>query len=238
MPAENFETIEKTSQLSRGARRWLTSNAVSRTSRSSRLIRGDELKPCANHSRRSHLQRQDLATSSSQGRSPVYQARETGKSKSITFWCRRKTGIAPRNYLSKILDVRCDPCGNKPAAPPAQTPPPTVSDISDEQWRQYRAQGASVYVNDSLTIDCVDSVPRSRREPVSGIHHYCFRVSDAAFDAILERVNSIGPRYWSTQELRETDCKINTPLGDKGFYFTEPDGHSWEILTVSYARSR
>jgi hypothetical protein len=23
---------------------------------------------------------------------------------------------------------------------------------------------------------------------------------------------------------------------EKGFYFTEPDGHSWEILTVSYAR--
>jgi hypothetical protein len=73
---------------------------------------------------------------------------------------------------------------------------------------------------------------------VSGIHHYCFRVSDAAFDAILERVNSIGPRYWSTQELRETDCKINTSLGDKGFYFTEPDGHSGEILTVCYVRPR
>lgn len=32
------------------------------------------------------------------------------------------------------------------------------------------------------------------------------------------------------------DDKINTRLGGKGFYFTEPDGHSWEILTVSYAR--
>jgi len=34
----------------------------------------------------------------------------------------------------------------------------------------------------------------------------------------------------------EPDDQINTPLGGKGFYFTEPDGHSWEILTVSYAR--
>jgi hypothetical protein len=25
--------------------------------------------------------------------------------------------------------------------------------------------------------------------------------------------------------------------GGKGIYFKEPDGHGWEILTVSYARS-
>ena len=31
---------------------------------------------------------------------------------------------------------------------------------------------------------------------------------------------------------------LYTLLGGKGFYFTEPDGHSWEILTVSYARPR
>ena len=145
-----------------------------------------------------------------------------------------KNGAA--RLLAEILGVRWDPCGKEPAVPPSQSARFTVSDIPDEQWRQYRASRASVYVNDSLTIDCVDSVPRSRREPVSGIHHYCFRVSDAAFDAILERVNRIGLKYSSAQKLPEPDCKIYKLLGGRGFYFSEPDGHSWEVLTVSYAR--
>jgi catechol 2,3-dioxygenase-like lactoylglutathione lyase family enzyme len=94
----------------------------------------------------------------------------------------------------------------------------------------------SVYVNDSLTIDFVDPGLFGAEGVRVEIHHYCFRVSDAGFDAILERVKHIGLKYWSDQQLGEPDYKINTRLGGRGFYFTEPDGHSWEILTVSYAR--
>ena len=101
-----------------------------------------------------------------------------------------KNGAA--RLLAEILGVRWDPCGKEPAAPSAQTAPPTVRDISDEQWRQYRAQRASVYVNDSLTIDFVDPQFLGAEQSRVPIHHYCFRVSDAAFDAILERVNRIG----------------------------------------------
>jgi hypothetical protein len=36
----------------------------------------------------------------------------------------------------------------------------------------------------------------------------------------------------------EPDYKISTRLGGKGVYFMEPDGHTWELLTVSYARPR
>jgi len=138
--------------------------------------------------------------------------------------------------LAEILGVRWDPCGKEPAEPPAQTPRPAVSDISDEQWRRYRAQRASVYVNDSLTIDFVDPQSLGADESSVPVNHYCFRVSDVAFDAILKRVKQIGLKYSSAQRLREPDCKIYTLLGGRGFYFAEPDGHSWEILTVSYAR--
>ena len=44
-------------------------------------------------------------------------------------------------------------------------------------------------------------------------------------------------KFWSTLG-GEPDNKINTRLGGKGVYFMEPDGHGWEILTVSYARQR
>jgi hypothetical protein len=96
---------------------------------------------------------------------------------------RDKNGGA--RLLAEILGVRWDHCGKEPAAPSAQN---AGSGIPEEQWRQYRAKRASVYVNDSLTIDFVD--PQFfGAEDKGSVHHYCFRVSDAAFDAILERVN-------------------------------------------------
>jgi hypothetical protein len=30
--------------------------------------------------------------------------------------------------------------------------------------------------------------------------------------------------------------QINTQLGGSNVYWNEPDGHQWELLTVSYAR--
>ena len=147
---------------------------------------------------------------------------------------RDKNGAA--RLLAEILGARWDPCRKESPAPRAQTAHPAASDISDEQWRHYRAQRASVYVNDSLTIDFVDPQSLGAADNRVPVHHYCFRVSDAEFDAILERVKRIGLKYSSAQKLREPDCKIYALLGGKGFYFTEPDGHSWEVLTVSYAR--
>ena len=32
------------------------------------------------------------------------------------------------------------------------------------------------------------------------------------------------------------DYKVNCAYGGKLVYWSEPDGHAWEILTVSYAR--
>jgi catechol 2,3-dioxygenase-like lactoylglutathione lyase family enzyme len=133
--------------------------------------------------------------------------------------------------LAEILGVRWEPCGEEPAAPSAR---PRVPAVSDFDWRQYRAQRASVYVNDSLTIDFVDARMLRADQPIP-INHYCFRVSDADFDAVVERIKKAGLKFSSTG-VGEPDDKINTRLGGKGFYFTEPDGHSWEILTVSYAR--
>lgn len=32
------------------------------------------------------------------------------------------------------------------------------------------------------------------------------------------------------------DMQINTDNGGRNLYWFDPDGHNWEILTVSYAR--
>jgi hypothetical protein len=88
---------------------------------------------------------------------------------------------------------------------------------------------SAVYLNDGLTIDFIDS------EVAFPIHHYCFRVEDAEFDAIFERIKAAGIPYRSDVH-GPVDMKLNNYLGGRGLYWNEPDGHQWEMLTVSYAR--
>lgn len=86
-----------------------------------------------------------------------------------------------------------------------------------------------VYVNDGLTLDFDQS---DEPFPVS---HYAFRVEQAEFDAILGRIRAAGIGYRSTPH-GPVDMQVNTQHGGSIVYWGEPDGHVWEILTVSYAR--
>lgn len=89
----------------------------------------------------------------------------------------------------------------------------------------------SVYVNDGLTIDFdqwVDPVPKG---------HYCFRVTEAEFDAVFQRIKDAELPYRSTPH-GPVDFAVNTSLGSRIVYWSEPDGHVWEMLTESYARER
>lgn len=84
-------------------------------------------------------------------------------------------------------------------------------------------------MNDSLTLDFdqwTDAVPQQ---------HYCFRVSEHEFDSVLERIKSAGLKYRSTPH-GEDDFKVNHAFGGRLLYWREPDGHVWEVLTVSYER--
>ena len=87
----------------------------------------------------------------------------------------------------------------------------------------------AVYVNDGLTLDFVDSGEKFE------IYHHCFRVSDQEFDAILGRIKAKGIPFRSVVH-GEMDNKISTDFGGRGVYWNEPEGHYWEMLTVSYAR--
>jgi len=86
-----------------------------------------------------------------------------------------------------------------------------------------------VFVNDGLTLDF-----DQWSEPFPLIH-YCFRVGENEFDAILQRIERAGIPYRS--DVRgNVDRRVNTLLGGRIVYWNEPDGHQWEMLTVSYAR--
>lgn len=88
---------------------------------------------------------------------------------------------------------------------------------------------ASVYLNDGLTLD-FDEWP----EPMPMIH-YCFRVSEADFDLILARIRAAGIPCRSNVH-GAVDNLVDTQHGGRIVYWNEPDGHQWEMLTLSYAR--
>jgi len=87
----------------------------------------------------------------------------------------------------------------------------------------------SVYLNDGLTLDF------DQWEAPLPMIHYCFRVSPAEFDAILARLQAAGIAYRSRVHA-PTDYRVDTAHGGCIVYWNEPDGHQWELLTVSYAR--
>lgn len=88
-----------------------------------------------------------------------------------------------------------------------------------------------VFINDGLTLDFQQT---GERYPV---HHFCFRVSDAEFDAILARLQAADIAYRSNVH-GPADRQVNTMLGGRMVYWNVPEGHQWEMLTVSYARPR
>ena len=87
----------------------------------------------------------------------------------------------------------------------------------------------AVHVSDDLTID----FDEWNEEFPKG--HYCFKASDTEFDVILSRIREAGIPYRSTP-LGPDDGQINTSLGSKIVYWSQPGGHAWELLTISYAR--
>jgi hypothetical protein len=86
-----------------------------------------------------------------------------------------------------------------------------------------------VFVNDGFTIDF-----DQWSEPFPRIH-YCFRVTESEFDAILGRLKARSIPFRSDVQ-GPADMQVNTRHGGRIVYWNEPDGHYWEMLTESYAR--
>ena len=103
-----------------------------------------------------------------------------------------------------------------------------LAELLDVPWAESQGSFTPVYVNENLTLDFAD------RERFEG-HHFCFRVSDEQFDAILGRIQARQVPYRS-RPRGDTDMQINRRLGGKNLYWEDADSHLWEILTVSYAR--
>ena len=90
---------------------------------------------------------------------------------------------------------------------------------------------APVFINQGLTLDFIQT------DEDFPVYHFCFRVEQDDFNSILQRIKAAGIAYRSTVR-GPVDMQINTQLGGSSIYWNEPDGHQWEMLTVSYARAQ
>jgi catechol 2,3-dioxygenase-like lactoylglutathione lyase family enzyme len=105
-----------------------------------------------------------------------------------------------------------------------------VAELLDVPWAETALGPFSpVFVNEGLTLDFIET------DEDFPVYHFCFRVSEADFDAVLGRIKAAGISYRSSVRGPE-DRQINTDYGGRMIYWNEPDGHQWEILTISYAR--
>jgi hypothetical protein len=122
------------------------------------------------------------------------------------------------------LDHAIVPCRDRRAAAKL------LAMILDVPWSETgTGPFCPVYVNAHLTLDM------DQAENDFPVLHYCFRVSEAEFVDILERLRNLRIEYRSKPH-GPADMRINTEHGGRIVYRSEPDGHVWEALTVSYAR--
>jgi hypothetical protein len=103
-----------------------------------------------------------------------------------------------------------------------------LAELLDVPWEETDDYFTPVYVNGTLTFDFANGSDFQSL-------HFCFHVSEADFDAIYSRILERGVAYQSSP-FGGVDMKINTANGGKNLYWSDSDGHFWEILTVSYAR--
>ena len=87
---------------------------------------------------------------------------------------------------------------------------------------------APIRVNADLTFDFDD---RHRVSP----GHYAFLVDDSVFDALLERLARHPAITFGSGPEQGWDRQINDEHGGRGVYVRDPDGHSYELFTVSQA---
>ena len=82
-----------------------------------------------------------------------------------------------------------------------------------------------------VIIDFADAGERTIRSM-----HCAFLVSDAEFDAALARVKAAGIRFYA--EFDDSGPgEINRLYGGRGFYFHDPNGHLFELITKPYGET-
>lgn len=87
-----------------------------------------------------------------------------------------------------------------------------------------------------VTLDFADVDFAERGVGDVSPHHYAFKVDEAGFDRIFERIVAAGLAYYAEPHEPKRFGEINTWRGGRAVYFDDPDGHIMEVLTVAEPR--
>ncbi|HEY7062617.1 MAG TPA: VOC family protein [Chloroflexota bacterium] len=119
-------------------------------------------------------------------------------------------------------------------------PVPSMNPEASAEWfsriMDLPLEGTSVRLNQTQVLQFV---PRERFAGLGGERHFCFRTGDREFDGILARVRGEGIAVRSDPGgpgQRAANDQINYYDNGRGFYFTSPDGHGFEVITHPYVR--
>jgi hypothetical protein len=86
-----------------------------------------------------------------------------------------------------------------------------------------------------LVVDLANGVSLDVMAATGTIHpqHYAFLVTEEEFDEILGRITARGSDFWA-DPFHQHSGQINHNDGGRGMYWSDPDGHSMEIITRPY----
>jgi catechol 2,3-dioxygenase-like lactoylglutathione lyase family enzyme len=134
-------------------------------------------------------------------------------------YLRRNDGGARKEVpMAIVLDHTIVPAHNKEASARF------LARILGLRYEGPLSHFAPLRVNDTLTLDFDNDTNFES-------HHYAFKVDEAEFDGIFDRVRAEGIAYGSGPGSLD-DMKINHRRGGRGFYFRDPNGHVLEVLTA------
>lgn len=83
-----------------------------------------------------------------------------------------------------------------------------------------------VHMANDVSLDVME-------EPRPAPQHYAFLVGEDEFDQIYGRLTERGIAHWADPFHRE-EGRINHHDGGRGVYWSDPNGHSLEIITRPY----
>ncbi|HEX9167403.1 MAG TPA: VOC family protein [Roseiarcus sp.] len=86
---------------------------------------------------------------------------------------------------------------------------------------------------DVVELDNGVSLDFASREGEVTPQHYAFLISEADFDAVLDRIHERGLDHWADPGRRRAG-EINHNDGGRGVYFPDPGGHFLEVITRPY----
>ena len=84
-----------------------------------------------------------------------------------------------------------------------------------------------VELSNGVSLDIIQT-----GEPVQA-QHYAFLVTEDDFDQIWDRIKARSLTFWA-DPFHQRPGEINTNDGGRGLYWSDPDGHSLEIITRPY----